>query len=290
MNKDRTVPGTDIEFIIRKYDVLLFDAFGVLMHRGGPYPGVPAMVQRLKKTGKTFYVLTNGASKLPRSYSVHLRQIGLMIDPAQIITSGSLLNTYFQSEALIGRRCIVLGPDDSREYVRLAGGIPSGFADKDADVIVLCDERGYPFLKTVDMVLNHIAHLMEKGIRPRLILTNPDIIYARDEKSIGITAGGIAVMMEAALQQYRSWHERVLFERIGKPGPMMFEEAFRRCGKKKMVMLGDQMETDIKGASDFGIDSVLVDYNSQRPPLPEAGPLPRPTYILRSFQQRRGTK
>ena len=47
-------------------------------------------------------------------------------------------------------------------------------------------------------------------------------------------------------------------EYLGKPYNPIFEEAFHRVKHKKMVMIGDQLETDIKGAVHFGIDSVLI--------------------------------
>ena len=38
----------------------------------------------------------------------------------------------------------------------------------------------------------------------------------------------------------------------------MFEEARRRAGTDSLVMIGDQLETDIAGACNAGIDSALV--------------------------------
>ena len=38
----------------------------------------------------------------------------------------------------------------------------------------------------------------------------------------------------------------------------IFQEALRLSGTANMVMIGDQLETDIRGANAFGLDSVLV--------------------------------
>ena len=64
---------------------------------------------------------------------------------------------------------------------------------------------------------------------------------------------------------------------------MLFETALRRCGIRDMVMIGDQLETDIRGANDFGIDSVLVAGGVSAASLtfPTGGPLP--SYILESL-------
>jgi len=47
---------------------------------------------------------------------------------------------------------------------------------------------------------------------------------------------------------------------IGKPNPIMFEMAVRSMNldKTQVVMVGDRVQTDIKGAKGYGIGSVLV--------------------------------
>jgi len=47
---------------------------------------------------------------------------------------------------------------------------------------------------------------------------------------------------------------------IGKPSPLMFMMALERagCTKGQAVMIGDQVDTDLEGASRAGIDSILV--------------------------------
>ena len=39
----------------------------------------------------------------------------------------------------------------------------------------------------------------------------------------------------------------------------MFREVKRRAGSDKMIMIGDQIETDIVGARSAGIDAALVE-------------------------------
>ena len=59
------IPETDIETLIERYDTLLFDAYGVLVHAAGAMPGARALVQRLNR--KPYCVITNDASKLPET-------------------------------------------------------------------------------------------------------------------------------------------------------------------------------------------------------------------------------
>jgi ribonucleotide monophosphatase NagD (HAD superfamily) len=63
----------------------------------------------------------------------------------------------------------------------------------------------------------------------------------------------------------------------------MFAEALRRSGTRNMVVIGDQLETDIAGASAFGLDSVLIDSGvTPASSIAARSPL-RPTYVMRSL-------
>ena len=47
---------------------------------------------------------------------------------------------------------------------------------------------------------------------------------------------------------------------MGKPNPFMMREARKRIGltTDEVIMIGDTMETDIRGATDLGFRSILV--------------------------------
>jgi ribonucleotide monophosphatase NagD (HAD superfamily) len=84
------------------------------------------------------------------------------------------------------------------------------------------------------------------------------LIYPKSDQDFGITGGGIALILEAALAQRYPGRSNLHFDRLGKPYESIFQEALRRSGTSNMVMIGDQLATDIRGAHAFGLDSVLV--------------------------------
>jgi ribonucleotide monophosphatase NagD (HAD superfamily) len=149
-------------------------------------------------------------------------------------------------------------------------------------VLVVCDEQGYPFRGTLDRVITCLFRRLDRGREVRLILANPDIVYPEASERYGLTGGGIAVLLEAALAlRYPARMPR--FERLGKPYPPMFEEAERRAGTHKLVMVGDQLATDIRGARQFGIDSVLVLSGLTRRET-EIVPEETPTFVLEDLR------
>ena len=175
----------------------------------------------------------------------------------QIITSGMLLQDYFAKHRLRGARCVVLGPSDSRRYVELAGGeiVPP---DAWFDALVIGDESGFPFLETVDTALTTLFKLLDAGRNVHLVLPNPDLIYPSGVDSFGIAAGGVALLFEAALRRRYRDRPGLEFARLGKPYPHLYEAAMARCDTRDVVMIGDQLETDIAGAKACGIDSALI--------------------------------
>lgn len=68
-----TIPEITLEAVINRYDVLLLDAYGVLVHSSGALPGAAEFIERLNQLGRSYYVLTNDASKLPMTAATRYR-------------------------------------------------------------------------------------------------------------------------------------------------------------------------------------------------------------------------
>ena len=251
------LPEITIETLIDRYEVLLLDAFGVLVHSSGTLAGAAELITKLNRAAKPYYILTNDASRLPATAAARFQSMGLAIEADRIITSGALLKGYFAENRLTGSRCVVLGPEDSVRYVESAGGVVVS-PEEAFDVLVIGDESGFPFLETVDTVLTGLIRKFDHGENVHLVLPNPDLIYPKSEQGFGITGGGIALILEAALHQRYPERSTLRFDRLGKPHAVIFKEALRRSGTRDMVMIGDQLATDIRGARAFGLDSVLV--------------------------------
>ena len=91
------------------------------------------------------------------------------------------------------------------------------------------------------------------------MLANPDVIYPEGD-GYGFASGAVALMFEAAMELRYPGRADLVFTRLGKPHPAMFEEAFRRSGTRDAVMIGDTPGTDIRGSQSRG-DSVGADGN-----------------------------
>ena len=267
------------EKLIARYSVLLLDAYGVLVHTSGALPGAAQLIDTLNHTKKPYYILTNDASKLPATSAQLFQNFGLAIAPDSIITSGSLLTDYFARHQLKNLPCAVLGPEDSVRYVELAGGKVVAARDP-FDVLIIGDESGYPFLETIDTVLSGLFKKLDSGANVHLVLPNPDLIYPKTDQGFGIASGSIALILEAALQRRYPDRPELKFTPLGKPHAAIFNEALKRSGTMEMVMIGDQLETDIRGAVEFGLDSVLVNTGIANVTPDDVNTSLQPTYFL----------
>ncbi|MBI1896952.1 MAG: HAD hydrolase-like protein [Acidobacteria bacterium] len=71
--------------------------------------------------------------------------------------------------------------------------------------------------------------------------------------------GAIVSLLEAATGR-KAYH-------VGKPNPFMMRAARKRMGLRtdEVIMIGDTMDTDIRGATDLGFESILVLTGSSTP-------------------------
>ena len=68
--------------------------------------------------------------------------------------------------------------------------------------------------------------------------------------------------------------------RLGKPNTPIFEDAIRRLGTSRVVMVGDTLETDIAGARAAGLDAVWIE-TGVTSTIPETAPAHlRPTWRM----------
>jgi ribonucleotide monophosphatase NagD (HAD superfamily) len=271
---------TTISALIDRYDGVLLDAYGVLVDARGLLPGAEALLAELARRATPYAIVTNDASRSAASYASRFAAHGVAIDPARVVTSGSLLPAYFRDRRLAGARTCVLGTADSIAYVRDGGGAPIALAPgMELDALAVCDDAGTPFVHGVELAFSAVVRALDAGRSPALILPNPDLIYPKGDGEYGYTAGAMALLIEAALA--RRFPGRALrFDQLGKPAPGLFIEAQRRLGVTRVVMIGDQLETDIAGARAAGIDAALLAGVSRWSPA--ANPLPAiaPTYLL----------
>lgn len=276
-------PRQSIYDIIDHYDAIWFDAWGVLCDGRHTMPGASQLLAHLDERRVPWRILTNDASSTLAQSTARFIQMGFPITAAQIISAGSVLAHYFDQADLRGARSVVLGPEGSVACAQEAGAtlVPR---HEDFDVLLVMDEGGFPFLEGINQVLTSLFRALDAGRTPHLLLPNPDVIYPVGGGTFALTAGGIAAFFEAAL--LARYGTPMPFTRLGKPFPPMFEAAAQQTRGERVLMVGDQIPTDIRGANGFGVDSALLLGGVSHKLAPESlPPQDRPTWIISSLQR-----
>jgi HAD superfamily hydrolase (TIGR01450 family) len=255
--------SSSMRHLLDEYDGLLLDAYGVLVDVSGPLPGARELIATLNERGTPYAICSNDASRSPATYSARFARAGLAIPAERITSAGMLLDAYFAEHALAGARVAVLGTADSVAFVTAAGGVAVPLAaGMEIDVVAICDDDGFDLKNGLDFTLSAVVRAVAAGRPIRLVLPNPDVLYPKDAHELGFTAGGIAGMIEAGLA--RKFPDRqVRFDPLGKPRPELLRHAQAKVlghlTQPRLVMVGDQVETDIAAARAAGLDSALVD-------------------------------
>jgi HAD superfamily hydrolase (TIGR01450 family) len=243
--------------IIDRYEVVFFDAFGVLKNYKGLLPGIEKTFEYLAQQGKEYYIVTNDASRSPLQLAASYHKAGLgIIDPERIVSSGMLTKEYLDLKVK-GGIVAYLGTPESAHYIENEGRITLPVAEVNStnidkvNALVFMDDEGFDWFENINKTVN----LLRKRTIPAIV-ANTDYAYPLSANDVSIAVGSLANMVEAIVGKH--------FIRFGKPDSQMFMFAYdlirdrRPINKKDIVMVGDTLYTDIIGGNKFGLDTVLV--------------------------------
>lgn len=248
---------------------LIMDMDGVLWHGDTPMPGLADYFARLETAGVPYILATNNATKTAAQYVAKLARFGITVPEDRILTSAEATAAYLAGEYAPGTAVYVVGD----------GGLHQAVEARGFERISAAEARGGTYAPLVvaglsrEMVYEDLAmaaHLIERGAR--FIGTNPDTSFPSE---IGPLPGAGALL--AAIEASTGVAPYV----IGKPGPAMFHEAINRLGGDPagIAMVGDRLSTDIAGARDAGLRTILVLSGISTREEAEQGPI-TPDYIF----------
>jgi NagD protein len=230
----------------------LIDMDGVIYRENQLIPGAKDFVEALIGTGAPFIFLTNNSAPSPEDLSVRLGHLGIpSLSPRHFYTSA--LNTAdFLSETHPACTVFVIGEGGLLTALH-EHKIPN---DAIQPSYVVVGEGAASLEKLAK------AHLfIEKGAR--LLATNPDNWCPVSPEATRPGAGATAAFLEA------STGRRAYF--LGKPNGYMFHRARRKLNEmagglplEQIIVIGDTMETDIRGAVESGLQAYLVLSGSTR--------------------------
>lgn len=220
---------------------VIMDMDGVLWRGDEILPGVGQFFDFLRGRGLPFVLASNNSSKTPGDYVAKLGGLGIhSVSESQIVTSGTATVSYLLATYPAGAAVHVLGGDGLKALVSGAGFTLTD----DAGIVV----AGIDTRLTYDK-LKRASALIRMGAD--FIGTNADVtIPVADGLAPG--AGSILAALVAATDRQPTV--------IGKPNKPMFDAAAQilGCAPENILMIGDRLDTDIRGAQLAGLKAALV--------------------------------
>lgn len=229
--------------LIDSYDGLIVDADGVVYR--GAEPVVHA-IEALGGAGRRlpWCVVTNNAALPPKAVAERITRLGLPMEAAWVVTSPQGAMAYLRERGVTGGATVmVVGGDGIDEAVVEAGFHP--VRDRSADPVAVVQGFG-PGVCWRDLA--EAGYAIQGGAL--WVATNADRSIPTEH---GVAPGNGALVGALELALRRS-PDAV----TGKPEPLLFQIAASRMGASRPLVLGDRIDTDIRGANRAQMDSLLV--------------------------------
>ena len=240
-----------------KYKAVFLDSYGVIKNYKGVIEGAQQTISFLRKNNVAVRILTNDASRSQDQQVESFYRLGLTsIEAHEVITSGMMAKQFLQHKILSGK-IAYLGTENSAHYILQSGLEHISVNDVDLNdtteiaAFVFLDDEGFDW--NVD--INKTVNLLRRKNIP-VIVANSDKLYPVSKNNVAVATGGIAKLVESMLNKK--------FIHFGKPDSQMFMYAFDELNKfgtfskNEILMVGDNLNTDILGGNRFGVNTTLV--------------------------------
>jgi|GEM_PF-595021 len=251
-----------------RYTKLIFDLDGVLYYdKSIPIPPALEVLGRLRQGAELMY-LSNTSTIPPVQVARRLEKLGFPAREEEVVTSFALTLAFLRSQSP-GARVFVIGTEPFRQAV--AANRNPLVEPEEAELVVVGLD---PELTYAELAQGLTA--LEKGAG--LVACDLDRFYPTPR---GLRPGAGATLGAFRGMGFTPDHV------CGKPFREGMELAFRIRGFRPgpdCLLVGDQLETDILGAANLGIDSALVLTGLTRRPDLASSPV-RPTYVLEDLSR-----
>ena len=239
--------------IIQNYNLFYVDLWGVVHNGITLHKEAIKVLEKLSKINKEYILLTN-APRPSSTVKVFLEKMGLEKNIREhVFTSGEAALNFLKKNFL-SQKFYHIGPpkdfDLFKEFKRMKSD------DLDKSDYILCTGLFEDYHED----LNYYKKLLEKKIDKKMICTNPDLIVDRGNKR-ELCAGSVAMIFEKI-------GGKVVY--FGKPYSEVYKQSIDNKNKN-ILCIGDNLNTDIKGANLLNYDSLLITNGVHKNEIEENG-------------------
>ena len=239
--------------IAENYDIFYIDLWGVIHNGINLHKKAIKALEEISKAKKQYVLLTN-APRPNETVKSFLKKMGMNKEIREkVYSSGEAALNYLRKNSLEEKFYHVGPPRDFDLFLDFKRNKTNDIKESS---YLLCtglfEEQG------VD--LNYYNELFKDHINKKMICTNPDLIVDRGEKR-ELCAGSVALIFE------KMGGEVIYF---GKPFPEVYNQAINNQGKR-VLSIGDNLNTDIKGANLLNFNSLIISNGVHRNEIKKEG-------------------
>ena len=226
--------------IVENYDIFYIDLWGVIHNGINLHKNAIEALEEITKMNKEYVLLTN-APRPKKSVQLYLEEMGMHEGIREkVYSSGEAALSYLKKNFL-NEKFFHIGP--SRDFDLFLDFKKNKTIDIKESLYLLCtglfEEQGEN--------LNYYKELFKEHINKKMICTNPDLIVDRGDKR-ELCAGSVALV-------FKKMGGKVTY--FGKPFPEVYNQSINNK-EKKVLSIGDNLNTDIKGANLLNYDSLII--------------------------------
>ena len=239
--------------IADNYQLFYIDLWGVVHNGIKLHDEAIRVLREINKKSKDYVLLTN-APRPNSTVKSFLEKLGMEKEVREHVFSSGQAALNYLKKNLIDKFFFHIGPP--RDF-----DLFNDFKKMKSDKI----ENSEYFLCTglfddYDKDLKYYKKLFEDNLKKKMICTNPDLIVDRGNVR-ELCAGSVAMVFE------KMGGEVVYF---GKPYPEIYNQAIDNKNKR-ILSIGDNLNTDIKGANLLNFDSLLISNGIHKNEIKEKG-------------------
>jgi HAD superfamily hydrolase (TIGR01459 family) len=239
--------------IVDNYQLFYIDLWGVVHNGVSLHVEAIKVLKEITEKGKDYILLTN-APRPNHSVKSFLEKLGMEKEIREhVFTSGEAALLYLKKN-LSNKFFFHVGPPRDFDLFK-------DFEKEKTDNIQNCEYILCTGLfDDYDEDLKYYKKLFEKNEKKKMICTNPDLIVDRGSVR-EFCAGSVAMVFE------KMGGEVIYF---GKPYPEVYNQSINNKNKK-ILSIGDNLNTDIKGANLLNYDSLLISNGIHKNEIKEKG-------------------
>ena len=236
----KNLDNDGLKSIVANYDIFYIDLWGVIHNGIVLHKNAILALEEISKAKKNYVLLTN-APRPNCTVKIFLEKMGMSEKLREkVYTSGEAALSYLKKN-YYNRKFYHIGP--ARDFDLFSDFKNNKTKNINESIYLLCTG----LFKNFDEDLNYYKELFKDHLDKKMICTNPDLIVDRGNKR-ELCAGSVALVFE------KMGGDVIYF---GKPFPEVYTQSIDNKNKNALS-IGDNLNTDIKGANLLNFDSLII--------------------------------